>query len=132
MDPIEGPLPEWYQPLSAEIARELDRLARTRDDHKPALEQEAAQLQARLDGWAISLAKPDLAAGLREDLERNYNEARERLLAIRSDLAAEDSRRDRHQHLVDPRQVLDRLRRLDEVLASGNPARGEVGGRRGG
>src|SRR5262249_5676836 len=49
-----------------------------------------------------------------------------RLLAVRSDLADRDGRRARHQALVDPRKVLDRLQRLDEVLASGNAARGNL------
>jgi hypothetical protein len=40
-----------------------------------------------------------------------------------AELQVHDARRDQ---LVDPRQVLDRLRRLDEVLASGNVTMGNV------
>jgi hypothetical protein len=126
MDPIDDPSPSWLEPFCAEIARELGRLARTQDDHRPALEQEAARLQASLEGWSISLAKPDLSAGLREDLERKYAQAWARLDTIRSELDAQHSQGARLQELVDPRKVRDRLRRLDEVLASGNVGRGNL------
>jgi hypothetical protein len=126
MDKTEGPWPAWLGPLCEEVARELDRLARSRDDHKPALEREATELQARLDGWAISLAKPDLSACVRADLEQQYAQAKARLLTVRSELADRESQRARQQGLVDPRKVLDRLRRLNEVLATGNAARGNL------
>jgi hypothetical protein len=126
MEKTEEPWSAWLGRFCEEVTRELDRLARSRGDHKPALEREAAELQARLDGWAISLAKPDLSACVREDLEEQYAQAKARLVAVRSDLAGRDRQVDRQQGLVDPRQVLDRLRRLDEVLASGNAARGNL------
>jgi hypothetical protein len=126
MDESDQPWPAWLEPLCEEIGRELDTLARSQDDHRPALEQEAAELQTSLNGWAMSLAKPDLAAGVRDDIEGQYAQAKARLQAVQSDLAGLHGLQAQRQRLVDPEQVLDRLRRLDEVLASGNAALGNL------
>ena len=126
MDETEPSWPEWLGPLCEEITRELDRLDRSQDVQRPDLEREAADLQAHLDGWAISLAKPDLSPGVREDIEERYGRAKARLQTLRSDLSGLGARQARHRGLVDPRQVLDRLQRLGDVLASGNVARGNL------
>jgi hypothetical protein len=126
IDKTERSWPEWLGPLCEEVTRELDRLDRSQDVQRPDLEREAADLQARLDGWAISLAKPDLSPCVREDIEERYARAKARLQTLRSDLSGLEGRQARHQGLVDPRQVLDRLQRLGDVLASGNVAQGNL------
>ena len=126
MEKTDPSWPEWLGPLCEEIARELDRLDRSQDVHRPALEREAADLQARLDGWVISLANPNLSPCVRQDIEEQYARTKARLQTLRSDLSGLEARQARHRGLVDPRHVLDRLQRLGDVLASGNVARGNL------
>lgn len=126
MDENPQPRPEWLGPLCEQIGQELDQLVRSQHDHRPALEQEAADLQACLNGWSVSLAKADLPACVRADLEAQYAQARGRLQVVEGDLAELDSQRAQQQQVVDPRQVLDCLSRLDQVLASGNAPLGNL------
>jgi hypothetical protein len=120
------PLPDWFAPLCQEIAHELDALEKTRQDHRPALEQETMRLRACIQGWSVSLAKPDLNHALREDIETQYAQALTRLREMEALLAELEMHNTRRDQLVDPRKVLDRLRRLDEILASGNVTMGNL------
>jgi hypothetical protein len=121
-----APLPDWIAPLCEEIDHELDRLDGARRDRRPALERERADLRRSLQGLSISLAKPDLDPGVRADVEAEYARIRERSGVLEAELAGLDLRDARRDQLVDPRRVLDRLRRLDEVLATGNVTMGNL------
>jgi hypothetical protein len=126
MDEQLQSLPEWYAPLREEIGRELDRLDEARRDRRPELERERAGLRASLQGLSMSLAKPDLDPCLRADIEGQYAGIRQRSVALDAELAGLEVRQDRRERLLDPRRVLDRLRRLDEVLARGNVPLGNL------
>ena len=123
-DPIA--LPDWFGPLCDEIDRELDRLSSAGGDRRPALRREAEELRASTRGWRQSLGNPDLDPALRADLEADYAAARARLHELEAALEGLDGQEVRRRRLLDPAAVLDRLRRLDEVLAAGNPTLGNL------
>ena len=123
-DPIA--LPDWFGPLCDEIDRELDRLSSAGGDRRPALRREAEELRASTRGWRQSLGNPDLDPALRADLEADYAAARARLHELEAALEGLDGQEVRRRRLLDPAAVLDRLRRLDEVLAAGNPTFGNL------
>jgi hypothetical protein len=119
-------LPDWFGPLCDEIRAELARLDGGRHDHRPVLEREAAELESKIRGWSLSLAKPDLPADVRDDIESGYAGARARIREIQAALAGEDGRAAQRDRLLDPAAALARLRRLADVLARGNVTLGNL------
>lgn len=113
----------WFGPLLAQIQRELEELSAERHDARPALKKEREQLRQQLQGWSQSLAKPDLSPTVRAMVERDMEVALQRQQEVEGQLAAVDSLRRQAGAVVDPAQVVDRLNRLDEVLAAQNPSR---------
>jgi DNA-binding CsgD family transcriptional regulator len=126
MDGNDIPLPDWFAPLCAEIEGELERLGAAQPDRRPALEQEAAALRETIQGWSLSLAKPSLDPAVREDIEARYADAKARLRGLEAALAGLDGQAVHRARLLDPAAVLARLRRLADVLASGNVTLGNL------
>jgi hypothetical protein len=114
---------DWFAPLLEQIQRELDRLSDERQDACPALEKERSQLGTQIQGWLLSLAKPDLNATVRSIIERDMEEALRRQQEIDRQLSEVDVWKGQAQTVVDPQQVVDRLNRLAEVLAAESPSR---------
>jgi predicted transcriptional regulator len=119
-------LPEWFAPLCDEINRELARLSQTDQDHRPALVKAVADLRERIRGWSNSLAKPDLNPAVREDLEVEYANAKARVRELESALEGLDGLVEQQRKILDPRDVLERLQRLADVMASGNVTMGSL------
>jgi hypothetical protein len=77
----------------------------------------------QVQGWLLSLSKPDLSPTVRSLIERDVEEALRRQQEIDRQLSEVDSLQSQAQAAVDPQQVVDRLNRLTEVLAGENPSR---------
>lgn len=91
-----------------------------------AIEAELKVLEQNLTGWMKTLANPDLSSLIRNDIEQNYENARGRQEELRLKLEAEQSLDRQAKRILDPKQVLVRLRELDEVLAGFNPTLGNL------
>ena len=119
-------LPDWFGPLCEEIERELARLSQTENDRRPAIVKEIADLRETIRGWSISLAKPELNPAVREDLEVRYADAKASLRELESALEGLEGQAQQKHKLLDHKQVLERMNRLAEVLASGNVTFGNL------
>lgn len=117
---------DWFPSLVVDVARELDRLSERRQDQRPALHEENEHLQAQIDGWSVSLAKRDLDPALRSAIESNWSRSLERQHEIESLLAEHACQDEVLRQIVDPQQVVSRLKRLADVLASNNPTQGNI------
>jgi hypothetical protein len=113
----------WFDPLREQIQRELDALSAARHGTRPALEKEQEQLRQQIQGWSLSLAKPELSPVLRTVLEKDVEAAVQRQQEVERQLAEVDALRRRAETVVDAQQVVDQLNRLAEVLATQNPSR---------
>jgi len=74
----------------------------------------------------MTLGNPDLDTGLRRDLEEQYVTARQRIVELEAELVALNTREEAVRTSLDPEAVLDRLHRLADVLAEGNPTRTNI------
>lgn len=113
--------PEWLPMLLGLVRREM-QIATAQEPDRAAVRGEAIRnLEHQLNGWLVSLGNPQLPALVRSDVERRYEDGRNRLEAfqrtLKSDVAASTSSRD----AVPAVAVLDALRLLDEVLGQHNP-----------
>lgn len=61
---------DWFAPLLEQIQGELDRLSDERQDARPDLQKERLQLGEQIQGWLLSLAKPDLSPTARSVIEK--------------------------------------------------------------
>jgi uncharacterized protein (DUF433 family) len=113
----------WFPDLMRQFEIELDALHADRQDMRPSLEKEKAQLEEQVQGWSMSLAKPNLNSALRARLEKEVDAAILRQEEIDRQLLEADALRRHARAVVDPEQVVDRLNRLADVLAGQNPTR---------
>lgn len=121
-----GQLPDWFPDLVEQVQLELHRQAEQQPDERFTWEEEVKQLQERAEGWFLSLANPRLDPSLRADIESQYGLTRARIAQLQKLLAEHDSKEERLRQVLDPRQVVERLRRLGEVLAGNNPTQGNI------
>ena len=113
--------PAWLGELVEQVRIELLRSGEQDRDRRPLLEQELADLDKKIQGWSQSLASPNLSGQARQHVEQELNTAVEKKQQVEIDLQGLGHHADRVDELVDTRDVLDRLERLDQVLASDNP-----------
>ena len=73
-----------------------------------------------------TLGHADLSHLVRNDIEQNYEKARSRHEELRLRLEVEQSLDRQAERILDPKQVLVRLRELDDVLAGFNPTLGNL------
>ena len=116
----------WFSPLMNDVAQALDQRDTRLDDHRPALEQELRGLQEQVNGWSQTLATPNLSPELRAEILSYWEQAVVRRKKIESQLTDEQKNEEHTAEILDPHQVIDRLNRLDEVLASANPTLGNL------
>jgi DNA invertase Pin-like site-specific DNA recombinase len=112
----------WFQELLELVQRELDRNNSEECRNRPNLEHELQQARDRMAGLRESLANSKLAANVRQCLEVDLGELLDREGDLRKQVQAEQKRPESARELVDPEQVTERLKRLDEVLSYGNPS----------
>jgi DNA invertase Pin-like site-specific DNA recombinase len=120
-------IPEWIRELADEIRDELRQWAERGQDRRPLLEREEGGLRRKISGWTQSLAKPDLSTSVREHIERELESAMARRQEIEVELQAFGHEREQVETLLDVNAVIARLRRLQEVLESGNPTEVHLG-----
>lgn len=113
----------WFQSLLMQIEAELHAMSAGRHDNRPALENELEDLGKQIQGWSLSLAKPDLSTAVRETLEKNLDAAIQRRQGIEQQLAEIESLPRRAEAVVDPQEVVNRLNDLADLLATQNPSR---------
>jgi len=77
-------------------------------------------LEEQMGGWRSSLGNPALSPALRQDLEGDYERANQEKAALRAELEAEQAIERQLHATLDPLQVIDALKRLDQVLAADN------------
>jgi DNA-binding CsgD family transcriptional regulator len=118
--------PLWLGELTEQVRCELSRLAEAEDHQRPAREEEKRRLEDMAKGWSQSLAKADLSPALRSAIESEWTKALARIQEIENLLAEDHARRRQVDDLLDAEEVMARLKRLPEVLASNNPTLGNL------
>jgi DNA invertase Pin-like site-specific DNA recombinase len=117
----EAEVPVWFPALVDEVQLFWSELCRADQDQHPRLAKELDDLNRKIIGWTQSVSKPDLSGQVRLLLEQQLDGALARKAEIERELAAQDSKDEQLARLLDPQAVLDRLHRLDQVLATANP-----------
>ena len=117
----EGAIPDWLPGLMGSIEKIL-RESRADDPNRiAAIEEEVRELNRNLDGWMRTLGKADLPDLLRKDIEEKYDQARHRRNELTRRIESEQSLERQAERILDPKQLIERLRHLDEILARFNP-----------
>lgn len=116
----------WFQDLMREYRDDLERCLAVERGRHPDLRHEREQLDQKLRGWALSLANPNLPQPVRSILEEDLNRALRRQQEIDAMLSADESREQCLEDLLDPKLVVERLNRLSEIVANGNPTRSNL------
>ena len=113
--------PPWLEELLDEVRAELLQAVREEGDRRPLLERELADLDGNIQGWTQSLASTNLSGQARQHVEQQLNAAVERRQHVEVDLQALTGLADRVDELIDGADVLEMVRHLETILASGNP-----------
>ncbi len=116
-----GDAPPWLGDLMPDIRSELLRRAEQKQNTRPMLERELADLAAKIAGWTQSLAKPDLSAAIRAHVEQEFNAALSRKQKLEVDLTGLAHEVERADKVLNVEGVIDRLLRLSELLGNANP-----------
>ncbi|REJ65894.1 MAG: hypothetical protein DWQ31_16490 [Planctomycetota bacterium] len=90
------------------------------------MQEELAEISSEISGYTVSLSNPKLSPTVRSVLEQSLEKAVKRQQAIEQTLAESESLRDAVETVLDPETVVQRLSRLDEVLAANNPSMGNI------
>lgn len=122
----DGQVPEWFPSFVEQVRDELQRQAEQQPDESAAWKTEVKELQERVGGWSLSLANPRLDSLLRADIENQYGQTKARIAQLQTLLSQHASKAQRVEQVFDPRVVVERLHRLDEVLAGNNPTQGNI------
>jgi hypothetical protein len=118
--------PLWLASLMDQVEVGLERLTVGKLDLRPALEHELKQIKENTQGWSTSLANSKLPLALREVVEKEWSVAIERQHEIEAELSELTQKGICSEQLVEPQQVIDRLDRLADVLATNGPTRGNL------
>src|SRR4051812_10204583 len=102
---MDSPL---FQELFDEVRLALAERGANRFNARPGLEHERAQLEAKMQGWALSLGDPTLPLGLRSNLVAKYSEADARRQEIEGQLAEAEQYASFTGSVADPDEVLAR------------------------
>ncbi len=112
----------WFQELKEEVQQELIRRSQQPDGSASGLAEEAKRLQKQQQGWTMSLANPELPTATRRLVEVQIHTATDRINEIELLQTETQAQMKRQNAVVDPHAVVERLQRLDEVLAAHNPS----------
>ena len=111
---------KWFQEIVGEIKAELKKLNESGYNVIPALESEKKDLEEKQEGWLLSLSKRDLSHTLRNALEQKIEEATQAIQQIEFKIERLVAKQKIQDQVIDPKQILERLKNLDQVLQSGN------------
>lgn len=117
---------KWFSLLRNELTAELSARRSGLEEQRPELEAEQQRLLKQRQGWALSLANPDLDPSVRAAIEADWTTALARLNEIAALLEEIESRLGGVDKLLDPVEAADKLRQLQDALASDNPTLGQL------
>jgi hypothetical protein len=121
-----GCLPDWFPDLVNQVQLEMHRQVEEQPDEGAAWEKERNELEERVAGWSLSLANPRLDSQLRADIENQYGHTKVRIAQLQNLMSEHASKDERLHNILDPEQVVDRLRRLGDIMAGNNPTQGNI------
>ena len=110
----------WFAPLCEEVRAELKRVGATQPDRTADFHEELVLIDQRINGWTQSLGNPDLSPQLRNAIEIEWNDALRRKEELSEQIHSQSARQNRADVILEPHQVLDRIDRLSQVLATDN------------
>ena len=119
-------VPDWLVELDGLVRQNIATLASAAPDRRESVRHEIADLEEQVRGLDASIRKTDLPHRLRERYEAQSNEALEMIDRLRQELVDLDGRQQQLDRVLDVRTVLERLRRLEDVLAGGNVTDGNA------
>ena len=121
-NPKRRPIMDGIQnnPVFAEIfalvEQEQGRLRNQRPSRTNALQDEKRCLQQQLQGWAMSLSRPDLPEPVRRDLESQSAQAHGRIVELGQELLAEEILDQRNHPMINAEDVAKSLKQLETIL----------------
>jgi DNA invertase Pin-like site-specific DNA recombinase/DNA-binding CsgD family transcriptional regulator len=118
--------PAWLPELTDLVRRELRRYREEEPDRLAAVEQELRQLEQQLAGWTMTLGNPQLPTSVRIDIEARFAQAKQIQQELQERVAAEKAMQRHLDLMLDPKEVIEQLRRLGEILAGHNPTLGNL------
>lgn len=113
-------VPGWLPELIAEARSELSQRLHEDQSCIPQLESEDREIDDQVIGWTKSLGKADLSPLVRVQIEQQMNAALNRKQAIAVELETLAGSRQHVEVLLDPTAAIERLKRLEEILAHGH------------
>jgi len=113
----------WFNEISEEVQLEFKRIVREELEGLPLLEQRQRDLERQQEGWRISLGNPNLPLLVRQTIETDLANNAEQMQGVTTKLANLKRQQEQLQLLVDPKQILQRINDLAQLLASDNPTR---------
>jgi len=126
MDDLSQERPSWLPELMDRISQHLKALEQAEPDRGASLKAEHDQLDANVKGWSLTLANPNLALEMRAVIEEQCQEVLQRKRQIEQQLRELAAIRSQAEKILDPDEVLGRLDKLADVLASNNPTLGNL------
>lgn len=120
-DTADGEVPSWFAEMVELVQQSVNQMCRAKPDMVAAKQEQIAKIEAKIQGWQTTLGQPDLPASVRADIAKQYDKAMVEKTGLQSELNEIEAVEQQFSHVVDPKAVLERLQRLDELLAEGNP-----------
>lgn len=117
---------EWFRELVQNVQAEISRHQDRTPDRRQAQLAEREALETKSRGWIESLSKPNLDSRLRDAIETQFRQAKDRIDEISSELSEQDNLVARAEGMLDPALVVAQLNRLAEVLGGDNPSAGNM------
>jgi site-specific DNA recombinase len=114
--------PGWLPEFIAEVRSELASRLEQGQDRRPLLIKELHEIDGRIAGWTATLSKPDLSSLARTHLEQELDQTLQRKQEIAVELDLLENGKKHVTEILNVERAIERLRRLDEVLCTGNPS----------
>lgn len=126
MNESSGETSPWLHELQVDVQRQFERQQSLQCQEDPLWDAEIAKLEEQSRGYLQSLGNPHLSPVLRQKLDEEYGTVLERILELESHRNERMARQAHAAQLVGERDVLERLQRLSDVLAGGDPTFGNI------
>lgn len=117
----DGEVPAWFPEMVALVQQSVDEMSQAKPDMIAAKKEQIAKIEAKLQGWQMTLGQPNLPLSVCEDIFEKYDAGKAEIADLQSELNQIEAFEQQLNHVIDPNAVLERLQRLDQLLADGNP-----------